>query len=100
MTNISAHYANDRLIREHLIRQLGKGYLVKAIRWDRGHKNGAEIHKIYSTGVIEIYNERTNILCTKIIARPYQIKRYFTANAIPWWLVEKAKENERKGLCV
>ena len=49
---VSKHYANDRLIREKVSQQLGKGYLVKEVRWDRGHKNGAEIHKIYSNGVI------------------------------------------------
>lgn len=100
MAQISNHYKNDRLIREKVIQQLGKGYLVKSVRWDRGHKNGAEIHKIYSTGVIEIYNERTGILCTKIVATAGQIERYFTHNTTPWWLVDKARENKRKGYCI
>ena len=100
MTQISNHYKNDRLIREHIIQQLGKGYIVKTVRWDRGHKNGAEIHKILSNGVIEIYNERTGILCTKIVATPSQIERYFTGNTTPWWLVDKARDNKRKGYCI
>ena len=100
MTQVSAHYANERLIREKVIQQLGKGYLVKAVRWDRGHKNGAEIHKIYSNGVIEIYNERTEVLCTKIVATPSQIERYFTRNTTPWWLVDRARQNKRNGCCV
>ena len=100
MAQISNHYANYRLVREETIKKLGRGYLVKSIRWDRGHKNGAEIHKIYSTGVIEIYNEKTNILCTKIVARPNQIRRYWAEGQAPWWLVNKAIENVRNGYCV
>lgn len=100
MTQISRHYANDRLIREKVIQQLGKGYIVKEVEWDRGHVNGAEIHKILSNGVIEIYNKNTKILCTKIVARPNQIRRYWTNNTAPWWLVDKAKQNERNGYCV
>lgn len=97
---VSVHYANDRLVREHFIKQLGKAYVVKTVRWDRGHRNGAEIHKILSNGVIEIYNENTNILCTKIIATPSQIERYWETGKAPWWLVDKARQNRRNGLCV
>ena len=97
---VSKHYANDRLIREKVSQQLGKGYLVKEVRWDRGHKNGAEIHKIYSNGVIEIYNENTNTLCTKIVATAGQIERYYDNGRAPWWLVDKARDNKRKGYCV
>lgn len=96
----SAHYKNDRLIREKLIKQLGNGYIVKTVEWDRGHKNGAEIHKITSKGVIEIYNKNTGILVTKIIARPYQIERYWGFKNTPYWLVDKAYDNQRKGYCV
>lgn len=100
MTNISAHYANDRLLREKVIRELGKGYIVKEVTWDRGHVNGAEVHKILSNGVIEIYNERTGKLVTKIVARPNQIKRYWANNTAPWWLVDRVTKNAKNGMCV
>jgi hypothetical protein len=100
MAQVSKHYANERLIRENVIRHLGKGYIVTEVRWDRGHPNGAEIHKVLSNGVIEIYNERTEVLCTKIVATPSQIERYFEYGKAPWWLVDKARDNRRKGYCI
>ena len=100
MANISAHYANDRLVREQVIKALGKGYIVKEYPWDRGHKDGAEIHKVYSTGVVEIYNAITGKLVTKIVSTPHQIEIYFDYNKAPWWLVDKARDNKRKGYCI
>lgn len=74
----SRHYTADRKAREELIKRIGNGNAIATIRVDRGHRNGAELHTITTTGIIEIRNERTHKLVTKLIARPQQIKRYFT----------------------
>ena len=74
----SRHYNRDRIEREKLIKLIGMGKEVATFRIDRHHINGAELHTITSTGIIVIRNEKTNKLITKLIARPNQIKRYFT----------------------
>ena len=73
----SRHYNKDRVRREKLIKEIGIGVEVETFRVDRGHKDGAELHTITTTGIIIIRNERTHKLVTKLIARPNQIKRYF-----------------------
>ena len=97
---LSAHYQNDRLIREKMIQHIGEGKVVRTVRWDRGHPNGAEIHKITDTGIIIIYNERTLKLVTKIIARPNQIRRYWKDGNAPQEIVNKAIEHARNGQCI
>lgn len=89
----SKHYIEDRQAREEIIKKIGTGEVVASFRVDRGHKNGAEIHKITNTGIILIYNERTNKLITKLIARPGQIKRYYKEGKAPKNLIEKAIDN-------
>ena len=74
----SRHYNRDRIEREKLIKLIGMGEEVETFRIDRHHINGAELHTITSTGINVIRNEKTNKLITKLIARPNQIKRYFT----------------------
>ena len=97
---LSAHYQNDRLIREHMIQQIGEGKVVRTVRWDRGHPNGAELHRITDTGIIIIYNERTLKLVTKIIARPNQIRRYWKDGNAPQEIVNKAIEHAKNGQCI
>ena len=75
---LSTHYKEERLIREELIKQIGMGETVAQIIVDRGHAGGAERHEITTTGIIVVYNVKTNKLVTKLIARPEQIERYFT----------------------
>lgn len=72
----SRHYNRDRIIREKLIKEIGLGKEIATVRVDRGHKDGAELHTITTTGIIIIRNERTHKMVTKLIARPNQIKRY------------------------
>lgn len=72
------HYTNDRQTRENLINTIiGEGEEFKTFKVDRGHRNGAELHTITTTGIIIIRNARTKKVVTKLIARPGQIKRYF-----------------------
>lgn len=89
----SKHYTEDRQERENIIRQIGQGEVVASFRVDRGHWNGAEIHKITNTGIILIYNERTGKLVTKLIARVGQIRRYYKDGKAPKELLKKAVEN-------
>ena len=74
----SRRYTEDRKAREEIIRQIGTGKEIATVRVDRGHRNGAELHTITTTGIIIIRNERTHKMITKLIARPGQIRRYFT----------------------
>ena len=72
----SRHYAEDRRDREALIQSIGEGEPYIAVKLDRGHKNGAEIHVLTTTGIIRVYNARTGVLCTKMLADPDQVRRY------------------------
>ena len=74
----SRHYTEDRKAREELINKIGTGKAIATVRVDRGHRNGAELHTITTTGIIIIRNERTHKMITKLIARPGQVRRYFT----------------------
>ena len=74
----SRHYTEDRQTREALINMIGTGEAIATVRVDKGHRNGAELHTITTTGIIIIRNERTHKMITKLIARPGQIRRYFT----------------------
>lgn len=94
----SKHYNKDRIEREKLIKKIGIGTEIKTVRVDRHHINGAELHTITSTGIIVIRNERTNKMITKLIARPSQIKRYFTEDTKEVRrLVQIAREHQIKG---
>ena len=93
----SRHYMEDRITRENRIKEIGAGKPVVRFTVDRGHRNGPEIHEITDTAIINIYNERTKKLVTKLIARPGQIKRYFTDGTAPADLIAKAKRNVELG---
>jgi hypothetical protein len=94
----SVHYTTERQARERAIAEIGYGYTVKTVIVDRGHRNGAEIHSISSTGIITIQNERTKKMITKLIARPGQIARYYTNEEPPRWLMNIAREHLQKNL--
>ena len=92
----SKHYTNDRQRREQIINQIGIGKVVASFIVDRGHVNGAERHEITNTGIIVIYNNRTNKMITKLIARPGQIRRYYKEGKAPKDLIKKAIDNTVK----
>lgn len=95
----SKHYQMDRERREAVIREIGLGTVVKTVTVDRGHRNGPEDHEIRSTGIIVIYNHRTQKMVTKLIARPAQIRRYYREDEIvPENLLTIAREHARKNL--
>lgn len=91
----SKHYIADRIEREAHIKEIGYGNPVARFTIDRGHKNGPEIHEITDTGIINIYNEKTRKLVTKLIARPGQIKRYFENGNAPANLLAVARQNTK-----
>ena len=92
----SKHYSNDRQNRERIINTIGIGKVVDSFIVDRNHPNGAERHEITDTGIIVIYNNRTNKMITKLIARPGQIRRYYKDGKAPKNLIDKAIDNTVK----
>lgn len=92
----SRHYTKDRQQREAIIAQIGTGNVIKEVVVDRGHRNGPEVHKITDTALILVYNQRTGILVTKLIARPAQILRYYREDEVrPTAVVELARQHAR-----
>ena len=91
----SKHYMTDRQRREEIIKQIGKGTEIRREIVDKGHKNGAEIHVISTTGIITIYNQRSGKLITKLIARPGQIRRYSKNEEAPEELIQIARQHQK-----
>ena len=93
----SRHYEQERKSREALIRKIGTGTEFATFTIDKGHKNGPELHIITTTAIIIIKNERTDKTITKIIARPGQIKRYFSnITEEVQKIINIAKEHDKK----
>lgn len=94
-------HSYDRLERQNFIKEnIGFGEHFDSIVWDKGHRNGKEIHTITTTGIICIYNFYTRKFITMLIARPQQIKRYYYGKPFPKGLNEilkLAEEHQRKG---
>lgn len=77
------HYLYNRNERkERLLNTLPKGHLIKSFYVDKGHPKGAEIHHVFSNGVVVVVNAHTKYLVTKLIARPMQVYRYYKACGI------------------
>lgn len=93
----SKHWRADRQRRSQIIAQIGMGQVIKEVVVDRGHKNGPEIHKITTTGLVVIYNKRTGIMITILIARPNQIKRYYAEDEVPQNIINLAIEHMKAG---
>ena len=83
----------DRKAREQIIKMIGNGKPIASFIVDKGHRNGPEIHEITDTAIINIYNQRTHKLITKLIARPGQIRRYYTNGNAPQEILDKAYKN-------
>ena len=88
----SEHYHRDNVGREAVIKKIGgDGNVIAMFYVDRGHKNGPEKHYLTDNGIIIVVNAITNVLCTKLIARPQQLLRYRE-----WGLKNELNENTRK----
>lgn len=83
--NETNHYKNQRYKREKFIKEClgGDGNVIDTFVTDRGHKNGLEVHQLTDNGIIIIYNALSGKLCTKLVARPQQIKRYYELTGRP-----------------
>lgn len=95
------HISEERKTRTAFIEELMKNenaILIRTFWVDKGHKNGAEIHNIYSNGIIRIYNKRTGRHITDLIARQGQIIRYYKETNIepPLTVIEMARKHQRK----
>lgn len=97
----SIHYSLERYYREMFImnRLGGDGKVIDSFVVDKGHKFGAERHDITDNGLIVVYNVNSGILCTKLIARPRQIQRYYegTGKQPPKYVIKKCREHQMCG---
>ena len=91
----SKHYTEDRQSREAIINLIGAGKPVARFIVDRGHRNGAEVHEITDTAIINIYNQKSGKMVTKLIARPGQLRRYNWE--VPQSILAQAIDHSRKG---
>ena len=99
-SNFTQHYTNDRNKRKYFIDNvIGRGKPLETFYWDRGHRDGPEIHQITTTGIEEVYNAWTNKHITDLIARPQQIDRLYKmeGRSAPAWLLKKAEEHQKLG---
>lgn len=99
--NLSKHIQNYKhKKRLSYVGDVASMHFVDAFDVDRGHINGPEIHLITLNGYIVIINARSFKVCTILIARPQQIRRYYQAvkKEVPELLITLAKKNERKNL--
>lgn len=94
----SKHWEEDRRSREELIHNvIGIGRPIKEVIIDKGHRNGPERHVLTNTGIIIVYNAKTNKLVTKLIARVGQVKRYYKDGDAPKELIALAKKHTDLG---
>lgn len=79
--NIITHHADtERKMRITIANQLmvdENARLLDSFLVDKGHRNGKEIHNVYSNGIIKIYNNNTKKFVTVLIARANQVTRYY-----------------------
>ena len=95
---VSNHYKNKRYKREKFIDEHlnGDGKVIDSFIVDKGHEKGLERHDITENGIIIIYNASSNKLCTKLIARENQIRRYYrnSGREPPGWLLSLCRWHE------
>lgn len=99
--NLSKHIQNYKhKNRMTYVGDVASMHFIDAFDVDRGHVNGPEIHLITLNGYIVIINARSFKVCTILIARPQQIRRYYQATnkQIPELLILLAKKNEKMRL--
>lgn len=64
---------------------------------DRGHKNGVEVHALYSDGTVRIWNYQSGKVITILIAREGQAKRLNDNLSIPLFVLNKIQKNVQQG---
>lgn len=95
------HYKKDRKGRSNLAAELieKEHGEVADVFLTYCEKNGANIAVIYTNAVIRLYNPFTKRHITDLIARPGQIKRYYTAvfEKPPISIMDYAFRHQEKG---
>lgn len=77
MANLTSHIS-ERYDRIKKVIELNDGYGVdKIFLVDKGHKDGAELHVVYKSGIIFIFNAITHRFITVLLARKNQIIRLY-----------------------
>lgn len=100
---LTCHFDTDRKTRHgNIVSHIGDGKYVTTFLCDTGHQNGNELHNIFDNGIILVQNERTKKIVTELIARPNQIKRYWTLSnrQVPRnmdYIIAKCLVHEQKG---
>lgn len=99
----TAHFDVDRKTRhENIVSHIGDGTYVTTFLCDTSHPNGNELHSIFDNGIILVQNEKTQKIVTELIARPGQIRRYWSLGNRDFpakynYIVDKCREHEIKG---
>lgn len=93
----SKHWMNDRQSRQAIIDSIGEGQVIKEVVVDDGDPRGATIHKISSTGIITVVNQKTMKLVTKKIARVGQLIKLYDTERVPSYLIRLAREHQSLG---
>lgn len=76
---LTSHFSDDRKERHNnIVSHIGEGTYICTFLCDTNHPNGNELHSIFDNGIILVQNERTKKIVTELIARPNQIRRYWT----------------------
>lgn len=88
----SRHYRQYRRRRERVIREIGQGTPYQEFIV------GEKLHVITTNAIIIIYGARDHKLITKLIARPNQIKKYYTDGNYPTEIIEIANQHQKAGL--
>lgn len=100
---VSKHYETKRGKREKFIEEhLGEGHMIDGFIVDKGHPKGAEVHSILDNGLIIVHNLNSGKLVTKLLAREWQIRRYYentNRQRPPEYdeVVELARQHEKLG---
>lgn len=97
------HIRRDRAERMALVEKLmteEQAVLVRTFWVDKGHRNGAELHNLYSDGIVRVYNERSGKHITDLIARVGQVYRYYEATntEVPKEIIRFARNHQNSGL--
>lgn len=98
MNNFSVHYQTERSERERFINEfIGLGEEQYAFEYP--YNGTTQIHKITTTGIVNVYDRTGERLITRLVARPQQIRRYFEANGrrAPASLVDLARKHAYQG---
>lgn len=97
------HIRTERAARVLLVEKLmaeEKAVIVKTFWVDKGHRKGAELHNLYSDGIVRVYNEKSGKHVTDLIARVGQVYRYYEAINMeaPKEIIRFARNHQNRGL--